>query len=67
MIAGTKDLDVPVDIVTAFYEQAKKASQGTTYPEPDLIVIEDADHYDLVDPSHNAWQTTLNYILSYIR
>ncbi len=66
MIAGTKDVDVPVDIVTTFYEQAKKASQGTTYPEPELIVIENADHYNLVDASHSAWQTTLNYIVSNI-
>jgi hypothetical protein len=62
MIAGGKDFDVPADIVTTFFEQAKKASQRGAFPTPSFVMIEDADHYNLVDAKHEAWQIILKEI-----
>lgn len=32
-------------------------------PAPELLVFPEADHYQLVDPEHVAWQTVLQRVV----
>lgn len=61
VVAGTRDVDVPIEVVNSFRGALRKfAREGGEVPENlDL----DADHYQLMDAGHAAWKHILPSLL----
>jgi hypothetical protein len=64
-------VDVPEDIVVTFFDEAmhkltESKNKNESTPTPRLIVVDNADHFDLVNPSHDAWKQTLQLILVHV-
>jgi hypothetical protein len=48
--AGSEDEDVPPDMTIDFFNSANKSWESvvTTVPRPKLLIIKDANHYDVM-------------------
>jgi pimeloyl-ACP methyl ester carboxylesterase len=54
VIHGTKDNVVPLAMNRSFVERARKAGDDIR-----LVMPEDADHFDVIDPQSKAWAQVL--------
>jgi acetyl esterase/lipase len=59
VIHGTKDNVVPLAMSRSFVERARAAGDDIR-----LVMPEDADHFDLIDPKSRAWTEVLNVLSS---
>lgn len=66
VVAGDRDDVVPLDLIQDYHaisvEQAKK--YGT--PEPQLLLCEGADHFQLVDPESSCWPRIFDAIMKHL-
>lgn len=63
IVAGRKDVVVPFDIVTSFYECAVAACSTDHQSESvKLLELPDSDHFAMVDVSSSHWQQVFNAI-----
>ena len=59
LVHGTKDADVPLSISEEFCKK-RGSDQGVVRQ----VTLEDADHYDLIDPRSNAWPAVMESVFS---
>jgi acetyl esterase/lipase len=57
VVHGTKDNVVPLAMNRSFVERARKAGDDIR-----LVMPEDADHFDVIDPKSKAWAQVLDAI-----
>ncbi len=57
LVHGALDEDVPVAVARAFAERARAAGDRLQ-----LTVLERTGHFEHLDPTHEAWQTVLDWL-----
>jgi dipeptidyl aminopeptidase/acylaminoacyl peptidase len=55
VVHGTKDNVVPLAMNRTFVDQARKAGDDIR-----LVMPEDADHFDVIDPKSKAWAQVID-------
>jgi acetyl esterase/lipase len=55
LIHGTSDDSVPIEVSQAYSNAARAVNDAVTF-----IVLDGADHFDVIDPHSNAWAITIN-------
>jgi len=64
LIQGLRDSDVPPDFSRA-YVSAKHKRTGREKEDVQLLEIESADHFDLIDPQSAAWNQVRNVAIQF--
>ena len=59
LVAGGLDKDVPRELVRSFFD----SMTGHERSKVELVVIEEADHYDLVNGETPVWNHIMRLIL----
>jgi acetyl esterase/lipase len=59
LVHGTADSDVPYSLSSAYVERARLAGDDTR-----LVTLQDADHFDVIDPESRFWPQVLGAIQS---
>ena len=63
LVAGGLDKDVPPELVRSFFD----SMTGHERSKVELVVIEEADHYDLVNGETLTWTHILRLILEELK
>jgi acetyl esterase/lipase len=58
VVHGTADVNVPIDLSDAYVEAARAAGDDVTYQR-----LEGVDHFDVIDPSSEAWQGVVSWLV----
>lgn len=66
VISGSKDEDVPADYANAFYKKLSNAFRASKF-RCELVHLQGADHYDLVNAYSNAWPEIMHRIAGVLR
>jgi pimeloyl-ACP methyl ester carboxylesterase len=63
IVAGTSDFIVPLDLIKQFYYDALQAAEECDETRPELLLCEEANHFQLVDATTSTWHTIYAMIL----
>ena len=66
LIQGLRDEDVPPDFSSS-YVSAKQKRTGKEKEDVQLLEIEHADHFDLIDPQSAAWKQVQNTAIQFAK